>query len=123
MRQRLNVARDLRTMLLYIFQALFQSLRRPARTTIRLHKLHRQQRQPLANVVMQISRDPAALLLLRFNQLTADRSERLLGKFLICRINRRTDEPTKRSIPVHSRRRNIEYPAVGSIASAEAVLP
>jgi len=78
---------------------------------------------PLANVVMQISRDPAALLLLRCNQLPADPFERLLGKFLICRINRRTDEPTKRSIPVHSRRGNIEYPAVGSIAAAEAVTP
>src|SRR5271168_4684356 len=110
-------------MLLYRFQVPFQSLRRSAGTTIGLRKLHRQQRQPLANVVMQISRDPAALLLLRFNQLTADLFKRLLGKFLICRINRRTDEPSKGSIPVHSRRCNIEYPAVGSIAAEEAVLP
>src|SRR5277367_507122 len=110
-------------MLLHILQALFQSLRRSARITIRQRKLHREQRQPLANVVMQLSRDPDALLLLRFNELTADPFERLLGKLLICRINRRTDEPSKGSIPVHSRRRNIEYPAVGSVAAAEAVLP
>ena len=53
------------------------------RNSIRLPELHRQKSQPLANVVVQLSGNPAAFLLLRLNQLTAHLFRCLLGQLLI----------------------------------------
>jgi hypothetical protein len=44
---------------------------------------------------MQLSRDSAAFLFLRFNQSATHRFERLLGQFLVGDIDRRTDESGK----------------------------
>src|SRR5271168_1520420 len=71
---------------------------------------------------MQISCDPSAFLLLRFDQLATHLCKRLLGKLLIGCVNRRADKSSKRSIAVHPWGRNIEHPTVDSIASTQTVL-
>src|SRR5271163_3976218 len=92
------------------------------RSTICLVNFHRQKGQPLTNVVMQISCDPAALLFLGFDQLATHFFKRLLGKLLIGGVNRRADKSSKRSITIHSWGRNVEHPTVDSIAPTQTVL-
>src|SRR5271170_6457528 len=70
---------------------------------------------------MQISRDAAALVLLRLNQLAAHILECLLSKLLVRYINGRTDKPGKRSIPIHSWRGNIKHPPIDFIAAPQPV--
>ena len=97
----MNVTGYLGTVFPDILQAYLRSRQWTGRTTICLLNLNRQERQPLADVVMEISRDPAALLLLRFNQLATDPLKRLLGKLLVGGIDCRSDIAGKRSITVH----------------------
>jgi len=103
-------------------QALFRGLRRSIYAAICLGNLHRQERQPLADIVVQVPRDAAALILLCFDQLTAYLFKGLLSLLLVRSINGRADETRERSVSVYPWRRNIEHPAVDSVVPAKAVL-
>src|SRR6516165_8918037 len=81
MRKRLNVSGDLGTTLSDLFQPTLR--RRRSSIAIGLFKFHRQECQPLANIVMEISRNSAALLLLRFYQLTTHFFQGFLGPLLV----------------------------------------
>jgi hypothetical protein len=76
--QCLHITCDLVTMPLDFLQPLIGSCRWSVQSAVGLFQFHRQQRQPLADVVMQVSRDSAAFFLLGFDQLTAHLFECLL---------------------------------------------
>jgi hypothetical protein len=69
--------RNPRTTLLNILKALVRGLNRLVRVPIQVVNLDRQKRKPLANIVMQLSRDTPALLFLRFDQTATDLFERI----------------------------------------------
>src|SRR5215469_7017849 len=94
-RQGLNVTSNLGTMFPDFLQLIFRSLWRITRHALGLVNLHRQQRQSLADVVMQIPCDAASLLLLCFDHLPAHLFKCMLSQLLVGSINRRADESGK----------------------------
>src|SRR5690348_12971742 len=75
-------------------------------------KLHREQRDLLANVVVQLSRDPRALLLLRVDQSSTQARERFFGKFALGHVHAGADVAFKRAIGTESWYSDIVYPPV-----------
>ena len=75
----------------------------------------------MADVVMQFSGYAAAFFFLSFDEFATDFLQRFLGQFLVCDVDRRTNKPGKRAIPVHARRGDIEHPSVHSIPAAKPV--
>jgi|SRR5215469_10266108 len=104
--RKLHVARDLSAMLPDFLQLLLRARWSPI--PVGMLKLHGQQRQPLANVVMQVAGNTCTLLLLRFDQATALRSPVLPepSSDPLCRSrNRRTRQRSHLHSPVVTQHR------------------
>lgn len=69
MRQRLNVTRDFRAMLLNFLQPLVSGFRGAIQGSVRLFQFHRQQSKPLTNVIVQLARYSRALVLLKVSEM------------------------------------------------------
>src|SRR5271156_570124 len=121
MRQALKIQRDLATKSPDLLETFRRVFLRNGGSKMRDLNLHRQQREPLADIVMQFSRDSTALPLLGLNQLTAHLFERLLGELLVRHINSRRNKTGKRSISIDSRRSNVDYPAVRSVVAPQPI--
>src|SRR6185436_10423662 len=85
-------------------------------------QLDREQRQPLADVVVELPGDTAPLSLLRRDEATAEVAQRCLGLLPVRHIQRRIDvslDPAAEAAPRHA---GIADPAVFAVAPPEAVL-
>ena len=83
---------------------------------------HGEKCEALADVVVQISCDAAAFLLLGFDELTTYFCEGLLGELLIGCVDCGADESSERSIAVDAWGCDVEHPTVDPVASKQTVL-
>src|SRR5215469_7265995 len=97
-------------MLLNFSQVLFGGRWRPI--SICLLQLHGQECESLANVIVQIARDAAALLLLGLDQPATHVFESILSNLVARNIDSPKDEAANPPVAIHSWRCNIEHPAV-----------
>ena len=105
-----------------IAKPLQQLLLRQRKMPLHRANLDTQQGQTLIDVVMQISRDPPALLLLGFDQATAQIVKHLFGQLVVGHIHARAQISRKGIIRVEPGHAHVNDPAIFSIMAAQAEL-
>src|SRR5215813_5268424 len=85
-------------------------------------QVHSKQCQPLIHVVMELSRNPAALLLVSFDEPAAHGRQRFFCLFAFGDIKARSDITGKGTLRIEARYPEIEDPAVYSIMPAKTIL-
>src|SRR5882672_4786524 len=80
-----------------------------------------QQRNPLIDVIVQLSRDPGTFLFVGLDQLAPHARHRFLREFAIRHVETRTYVASKGAVGIESWYAYIEHPAIFSIMSPQAI--
>src|SRR6266576_4934792 len=81
-----------------------------------------QQRNPLTDVVMQLSRDPRTFLFVGVNQLATHVAQRFLRELAISYVHARAYVAGKRTVRIESRHAYVGHPAIFSIMPPQPIL-
>src|SRR5947208_15312925 len=76
----------------------------------------------LANIIIQPSPDPGAVLFMRFNQPASYRAEGLFGHFSFCHVQTRPDVSREGAVRVESGHARVIYPTIFSVMPPQPVL-
>src|ERR1700704_1954402 len=120
--QGLNVLTNVRKTLTGVMDMIVKISRRLGKMLAPTFQLNRHQRDALIDIVMQLSGDPGALLLVGLNQPATHAGEALLCQFAIGDVEARADIAGKRAVRVESWHTYIGYPAVVSVVPPEPIL-
>ena len=101
--------------MLEIINPLCEHAFRGRRVQTELFELDREQRQALIDVVMELSREAASLLLLGLDEAPADGCHRLFGDLPVGDVDAGADVAGKQSRFVVHRAADIEEPSVSAV--------
>src|SRR5208283_4758354 len=122
MRNGVDAISDIGGALAQFLQLLQKLLARSGRIALQTSYLHAQEGQSLVDIVVQIARDPAPLLLLRIDQPAAQIAEHLFGEPVLGDIDTRADIACEGTVRIKSGDTDIDDPTINTILPPEPVL-
>ena len=96
--------------------------RRAGESLTQAVEFHREQRDPLSDVVVQFPRDPRPLLFVRVHQRLTEVRQQRLGTLVFRHVDCGRDVAGKRSVGRESRDASVENPPVLAVATPQPVL-
>ena len=120
MRQPVNVGREFANPFPHDVKVLADRYVRAGDALAHLPELHGEERQALAEVVVQFSGNPGAFVLLCADQPATKVEKALLGGFPVCDIHAGSDKTGEFSRRRISRHAGVENPAILSIRPSQA---
>src|SRR6266567_1513991 len=84
-------------------------------------KVNRKQGETLIDVIMEFSRDPSPLVLLRVDEPASQSANSLFSIFTVIDVDARPDEPGKGTVRVEPGCTRISHPAILSVETTQSV--